>query len=157
MAPITVDEPQGPVPVARLVYRDEAPRAGQRPDRPPAPLPANALPARIDFRAAARPELVLGSPAIDRPLFSVRRGRPIVLALANRTEAPYVVHLQAHPVRLLDRLDDGWKPFWLDTVVVGAGQTERVAFVAEAVGRWGIDVSPLTAEGEPAAVVFDVT
>jgi FtsP/CotA-like multicopper oxidase with cupredoxin domain len=80
----------------------------------------------------------------------------VVLALTNRTEAPCVVHLQAHPMRLLDRLDDGWKPFWLDTLVVAAGQTERVAFVAETVGRWGIDVTPLTSSADPSTLFFEV-
>ena len=38
--------------------------------------------------------------------------------------------------RLLDRLDDGWKPYWLDTLAVEPGQTQRVAFAAEYTGRW---------------------
>lgn len=155
IAPVMLDDRQGPQPVARLVYRDEPPRP-PRADGPPAPLPPNALPARIDFRSAARPELVLGAVAADRPAFSVRRGRAVVLALTNRTEAPNVVHLQAHPARLLDRLDDGWKPFWLDTLVVAAGQTERVAFAAETVGRWGIDVTPLASGADPSTLFFEV-
>jgi hypothetical protein len=40
---------------------------------------------------------------------------------------------------LLDRLDDGWKPFWLDTVAIEAGQTHRIAFLAEYAGRWLIE------------------
>ena len=50
-----------------------------------------------------------------------------------------VFHLHGHPFRLLDRLDDGWKPFWLDTLVVGPQQTERIAFAAEQPGRWLIE------------------
>ena len=41
-----------------------------------------------------------------------------------------------HHFRLLDRLDDGWKPFWLDTLVVDAQQTQRIAFLAETPGSW---------------------
>ncbi len=47
-------------------------------------------------------------------LFSVARGRTVMLALDNRTEFPHAMHLHGHHFRLLDRLDDGWKPFWLD-------------------------------------------
>ncbi|MBN8957590.1 MAG: multicopper oxidase domain-containing protein, partial [Rhizobiales bacterium] len=35
-----------------------------------------------------------------------------------------------------DSLDDGWKPFWLDTVLVAPEQTVRIAFVAENPGKW---------------------
>ena len=45
-------------------------------------------------------------------------------------------HLHGHHFRLLDRLDDGWKPFWLDTLAIEAGQTQRIAFAAEYAGRW---------------------
>jgi hypothetical protein len=34
-------------------------------------------------------------------------------------------------MRLLDRLDDGWKPYWLDTLTIPARQTDRVAFLAD--------------------------
>ena len=69
------------------------------------------------------------------PAFSAKRGRMVVLSLINRATSTSVFHLHGHHVRLLDRLDDGWKPFWLDTVAVDAGQTQRVAFAAEHAGR----------------------
>ena len=50
--------------------------------------------------------------------------------------SPTVFHLHGHHFRLLDRLDDGWKPFWLDTLAIEAGQTQRIAFSAEYAGRW---------------------
>jgi FtsP/CotA-like multicopper oxidase with cupredoxin domain len=59
-----------------------------------------------------------------------------VLALTNRASTPTVFHLHGHHFRLLDRLDDGWKPFWLDTLAVDSGQTQRIAFAAEYPGRW---------------------
>jgi FtsP/CotA-like multicopper oxidase with cupredoxin domain len=70
------------------------------------------------------------------PLFSVKRGRAVVLALANRTAFPHAMHVHGHHFRLLDNLDDGWKPFWLDTVVVMPEQTARIAFVADNPGKW---------------------
>ena len=54
-----------------------------------------------------------------------------MLALTNRGDLPVVFHLHGHHFRLLDRLDDGWKPFWLDTLAIDSGQTERIAFAAE--------------------------
>ena len=60
----------------------------------------------------------------------------MVLALTNRGDIPTVFHLHGHHFRLLDRLDDGWKPFWLDTLAIDSGQTQRIAFAAEHAGRW---------------------
>jgi FtsP/CotA-like multicopper oxidase with cupredoxin domain len=91
--------------------------------------------------------LTLGAPQPDwvaptafsasaRPAFQAKAGRTVVLALANRGDMAAVFHLHGHHFRLLDRLDDGWKPFWLDTLAIGAGQTQRIAFSAEHTGRW---------------------
>src|SRR4029453_2068424 len=108
-----------------------------RPD--PLPLPANPLPARIDLKTSLKVELALGSAkpldAAGPPLFTVRRGRAVTLALRHPTGHPHAVPLHGHHFRLLDRLDDGWKPFWLDTLVVGE-QVERIAFVADNPGKW---------------------
>jgi FtsP/CotA-like multicopper oxidase with cupredoxin domain len=60
----------------------------------------------------------------------------VVLAIANRGQTASVLHLHGHHFRLLDRLDDGWKPYWLDTLAVEPGQTQRIAFAAELAGRW---------------------
>jgi FtsP/CotA-like multicopper oxidase with cupredoxin domain len=43
--------------------------------------------------------------------------------------------LHGHHFRLLDRLD-GWKPYWLDTLVVAGRQTARIAFAADNPGRF---------------------
>ena len=58
----------------------------------------------------------------------------MVLALTNRAAIATVFHLHGHHFRLLDRLDDGWKPFWLDTLAIEPGQTQRIAFLAEYAG-----------------------
>ena len=135
-------------PIARLVYSGEAPvRAKPLPAAPA--LPSNGLPSKLDLKNAVRIDLALnssGSPpdwiaptnftATLAPAFQARRGRTVVLALTNRDEIPTVFHLHGHHFRLLDRLDDGWKPFWLDTLVVDPGQTQRIAFAAEHVGHW---------------------
>ncbi|WP_375412819.1 multicopper oxidase family protein [uncultured Bradyrhizobium sp.] len=138
-------------PIGRLVYSAAAPlRTGPLP--PAAPLPSNGLPAQLDLRNALRVDLILGgtgSPADWRmpvnfsvastPAFRAKPGRTVVLALTSGADSPTVFHLHGHHFRLLDRLDDGWKPFWLDTLVIAAGQTQRIAFAAETAGRWLIE------------------
>jgi len=137
-APILAGEGNG-VPVARLVYgTGKRPPAGAVRPEPPQ-LPPSPLPARIDLRTALRQELDLAklsplNPA-GPPLFTVRRGRAVALALRNGGGTPQAVHLHGHSFRHLDRLDDGWKPYWLDTMVIGGG-TERIAFVADNPGKW---------------------
>ena len=108
---------------------------------PPAPpLPSNGLPARIDLKNARRFEIPLAE--VD-PLgffsgkpraFRATLGRPVVLTLTNSASVAHVFHLHGHHFRLLDRLDDGWKPFWLDTLAIEPGQTQRIAFLAEHAG-----------------------
>lgn len=142
--------------LARLVYEagapvTPAPRAGI------APLPANPLPARMDFRGAQRAELALDGKSSDMPLLSVKRGRTVMLALANKSPLPHAVHIHGHSVRLLDKLDDGWKPFWLDTILVLPQQTARIAFVADNPGKWLIDALPLEGQGPRTVALFEVS
>jgi FtsP/CotA-like multicopper oxidase with cupredoxin domain len=136
-------------PIGRLVYSAEAPaRDAPLPAAPP--LPPNGPPTPIELRNSTRLDLTLGgrSPewtapaAFSRagaPAFRAKTGRTVVLALTNRATIPTVFHLHGHHFRLLDRLDDGWKPFWLDTLAIDVGQTQRIAFAAEHVGRWLIE------------------
>ena len=136
-------------PIARLVTSGEpAVRAAPLPAA--APLPSNGLPARMDLKSALRVELTLGGVPNDwvtptnfaataAPAFRARAGRIIVLALTNRAAIATVFHLHGHHFRLLDRLDDGWKPFWLDTLAIDPGQTQRVAFAAEFAGHWLVE------------------
>jgi FtsP/CotA-like multicopper oxidase with cupredoxin domain len=132
--------------IARLIASNEPPlRDAPLPAAPP--LPSNGLPAQLDLKNALRIDLTLGGPqtgwvtpanfaASAAPAFRARAGRTVVLALTNRADAPEIFHLHGHHFRLLDRLDDGWKPFWLDTLAIESGQTLRVAFAAEYAGRW---------------------
>lgn len=137
-------------PLGRLVVSGDPLR--DRPLPPAMPLPSNGLPAQLDLKSAQRVDLAIGgapsakpgwvTPAdltASAPAFRTRSGRVVVLAIANRDKTPAVFHLHGHHFRLLDRLDDGWKPFWLDTLAIEAGQTQRIAFAAEYPGRWGIE------------------
>jgi FtsP/CotA-like multicopper oxidase with cupredoxin domain len=136
-------------PIGRLVVSNEPPI---RPSRlPPAlPLPSNGLPAQLELKGASRFDLSLGGPQSDwvppanfaataPPAFRAKTGRTVVLALTNRAAIAIAFHLHGHHFRLLDRLDDGWKPFWLDTLAIEPGQTQRIAFAAEYAGRYLIE------------------
>jgi FtsP/CotA-like multicopper oxidase with cupredoxin domain len=133
-------------PIGRLVVSNEPPvRTAPLPPAPP--LPSNGLPSQLDLKNALRSDVTLGGPpaewvtpinfaATATPAFRAKAGRTVVLALTNRAEIATVFHLHGHHFRLLDRLDDGWKPFWLDTLAIEPKQTQRIAFLAEYAGRW---------------------
>jgi FtsP/CotA-like multicopper oxidase with cupredoxin domain len=130
-------------PIAKLAVSSEPPA---RPaPLPPAPaLPSNGLPAQLDLKSALRVDLALqgnewvplGEVVKTSPAFQAKLRRVVVLALSNRAATATVFHLHGHHFRLLDRLDDGWKPFWLDTLAIEPGQTQRIAFLAEYAGRF---------------------
>ena len=138
-------------PIARLVGSKEPPfRAA--PLAPAAPLPSNGLPARLELKGALRIDLPLSGPQAiwvapaafkpsAPPAFRAKAGRIVVLTLKNPAATTTVFHLHGHHFRVLDRLDDGWKPFWLDTLAIEAGQTQLVAFAAEYPGRWLLEAT----------------
>ena len=135
----------GEPPALRVSYGPAPARA--TPLTPPPPLPANPLPERINLAGAVRATLALAAvppPARQRSadapvLFTAEHGRTVVLTLDNRDALAHVVYLGGHHCRVLDRLDDGWKPYWLDTVAVAPGEIVRVAFVAASAGRFRIE------------------
>ncbi len=133
----------------KLVISKEPP-IRPAPLQPAPPLPSNGLPTQLDLKNALRFELDLGGAQADwsppakfaasaAPAFRAKTGRTVVLALTNRASIATVFHLHGHHFRLLDRLDDGWKPFWLDTLAIEPGQTQRIAFLAEYPGRYLIE------------------
>jgi FtsP/CotA-like multicopper oxidase with cupredoxin domain len=146
---ITLHDGSKPTPIGNLVYSSEPPLRAAALPLPP-PLPNSGLPAQLSFESALRVEVPIGALVASQmgwfapdkfvpaagPAFQIKRGRTAVLALVNRATSPMVFRLHGHHFRLLDRLDDGWKPFWLDTLAVDAGQTQRIAFAAEHSGLW---------------------
>ncbi len=117
---------------------------------PPPPLPSNDLPVQLDLKGGLRFDVALGAPdagwtrpasfsASSTPAFRAKTGRTVVLALKNSAPVTTAFHLHGHHFRLLDRLDDGWKPYWLDTLAIEPGQTQRIAFAATYPGSWLIE------------------
>jgi FtsP/CotA-like multicopper oxidase with cupredoxin domain len=153
-AALVAEQDGDDVAVLRLIYGSDG-TARSRPLPAPRLLPANALPARIDMRNALRATMPLEPRAPGR-LFTVKRGRTVVLTLANGTGVPCAVHLHGHHARLLDRFDDGWKPFWLDTILVRPLDQAMVAFVADNPGKWLLHGRPVEGDGHVTAW-FEVT
>jgi FtsP/CotA-like multicopper oxidase with cupredoxin domain len=147
--PILLHDGKEASPIGKIRVSSEPPiRPAPLPPAPP--LPSNGLPERLDLKNATRVDLALGGPQGDwvppakfiataPPAFRVKGDRTVVLALTNRAAIATVFHLHGHHFRLLDRLDDGWKPFWLDTLAIEPGQTQRIAFRAEYPGRYLIE------------------
>ena len=156
IAPILLAGARVEIPLARLVYDSGAPRRPAPPAGLPR-LPPNPLPTHLDLAHALRIDLPIdalprGATQQQSARFRVKRGRTVTLGLANRGAFACAVHVHGHAFRLLDRLDDGWKPFWLATVLVDAGQTARIAFLADNPGKWliecvGIDHPEWLADG----------
>jgi FtsP/CotA-like multicopper oxidase with cupredoxin domain len=125
-----------------------APRAG------PTRLPPNpALPTEIALEAArsfdvaltgggAAPFAVNGVTFADwgpKPLATVARNAPTVFAFANKTAVVQAMRLGGHVARLLHSMDDGWEPYWRDTILIQPGRTLHVAFIANNPGKWPLE------------------
>jgi FtsP/CotA-like multicopper oxidase with cupredoxin domain len=136
-----------------------------QPERPPIrALPPNkALPPEIKLQNAVRKNVLIaggatrgangepvynGDPrtiwtmngaagsASTPPLFTTRRGLPVVIGITNKTGFVQPIHLHGHVFRLLHAMDDGWEPYWLDTFQVPEGKTLHIAFLADNPGKW---------------------
>ena len=90
-------------------------------------------------------------------LFGVKRGTPVSLGFTNTSATHVVMRVHGHCVRQLHLLDDGWDPYWRDAVVVPAGRTVRIAFVADNPGRWRIGGGILPQALGGLAGFFEVT
>ncbi len=153
-------------------------------ERPPvkAPAPNPLLPAEIRLQAARRLDIGLdsipgaagvpacpaGAPTLWRlapqrpvragePLFAVRRGTPVALGFVNRSPVAQVVRVHGHAMRQLHQLDDGWEPYWRDSVIVAPGRTVRVAFVADNPGRWRLGSGVMEHAAAGMAGFFEVS
>ncbi|WP_375314346.1 multicopper oxidase domain-containing protein [Bradyrhizobium sp. A5] len=143
--PILLHDGREARPIGKLTISGEPER--RAPLLPPERLPPNDLPEKLDLRGALRFDVALGAPdagwtrptgfsVASAPAFRAKPGRTVVLTLKNPAPVTSVFHLHGHHFRLLDRLDDGWKPYWLDTLAVEPSQTQRIAFAATSPGRW---------------------
>ena len=149
---IILHDGTGPRTIAQITMTNGAAvRAAPLPS--PTAFPSNGLPERLNLQGALRSDLSLdpkaqwvtpaGFSAATPAAYAVKRGRTVVMAISNPTATPIAFRLHGHHFRLLDRLDDGWKPFWLDTLMLDKGQTQRIAFLAEYPGRWLMEATAI--------------
>lgn len=162
------------VPVLDLTTEGTAQRASALPAV--AALPANPIPDRIDLARAQRVDCVIGggpdgngapkpwtlngSALTDlsktRPLFKAKPGTTVVISFKNQTALPQPMTIHGHHGRLLFVFDDGWDPFWTDTVLVQPGKTARFAFIADNPGQWLIRSAYAGLFDAGVAAVFEV-
>jgi len=99
----------------------------------------------------------IASHGADAPaLFKAKRGQPVTLGFINKTRVDHTVHVHGHALRVLHLLDDGWEPYWRDSVIVPAGGTVRVAFQADNPGKWLIESAILDHAMSGLAAWFEV-
>jgi FtsP/CotA-like multicopper oxidase with cupredoxin domain len=99
----------------------------------------------------------VASNGADAPaLFRVKRGQPVSLGFINRTRIAHTAHVHGHAMRVLHLLDDGWEPYWRDTVIIPPGATVRVAFQTEWRGKWLIESTILDHAMSGLAAWFEV-
>ena len=154
------------------------------PTLPPiAKLPPNPLlPTRIPLERSTRKEIVLDGPHpaptagkpgapiwrwtingagsdgfSGKPLFTVARGGVVTLTFVNKSVVAQQMHIHGHVWRLLHDLDDGWDPYWRDSVLLAPGKSKHVAFVADNPGKWAIGSSMLDRLSSGMATWFAVT
>jgi FtsP/CotA-like multicopper oxidase with cupredoxin domain len=91
------------------------------------------------------------------PAFRVRRGTPVVIGFVNRSRVVQAMRIHGHVMRLLHDLDDGWEPYWRDSVLIEPGKTHHVAFLADNPGKWLIHSAILEHSMTGASTWFEVT
>jgi FtsP/CotA-like multicopper oxidase with cupredoxin domain len=89
------------------------------------------------------------------PMFTVQRGRTVVLEFANRSAFGHAMHVHGHHFRHLT--GSTFAPFWLDTVIVDVDRSERIAFVADNPGKWMIHCHMIEHMAAGMAAWFAVT
>jgi FtsP/CotA-like multicopper oxidase with cupredoxin domain len=91
------------------------------------------------------------------PLFTVKRGRTVVIDFPNRGPFSHAMHVHGHHFRQFEGGGDGFKPYWLDTVIVDGQRTERIAFVADNPGKWMMHCHMIEHMAFGMAAWFEVT
>ncbi len=142
-----VIEPDRPI----WTMTTDGPPADARP--PIMPLPPNpALPTRIALEASKRADLTIdtgpagwtvnGTGGVawpKQPVLRVKQGDAVTLGFINASKALVPLSLYGQAMRLLHPADDGWEPYWRDTLLLPPGSRNHVAFVADQPGRWPIE------------------
>ena len=128
---------------ASVEARSEPPRLAANP-RLPAEIALESA-KRCDFTISgggSAPFAINGATFVDwapKPAYILPRGQPAVFALANKTAVVQALRLWGHVARLLHAMDDGWEPYWRDTILIQPGRSAHIAFVADNPGKWPLE------------------
>jgi FtsP/CotA-like multicopper oxidase with cupredoxin domain len=123
--------------------RSESPRLAANP-RLPAEIALESA-RRCDFAISGggpAPFAINGATFVDwapKPAYVIPRSQPTVFSLANKTAVVQAIRLWGHVARLLHSMDDGWEPYWRDTILIQPGSSAHVAFVADNPGKWPLE------------------
>jgi FtsP/CotA-like multicopper oxidase with cupredoxin domain len=71
-----------------------------------------------------------------QPMFTLERGRTCVINFRNMTVWPHPMHLHGHSFLVLEHDSRQMLGRTLDTVLLGSGESTKVAFVADNPGVW---------------------
>ncbi|WP_345741750.1 multicopper oxidase family protein [Ruegeria faecimaris] len=70
----------------------------------------------------------------DEPFLDARLGSAHQIEFVNETAFPHAMHLHGHHFRII--LDGGTLGPWRDTILIGRGQTRKIALIADNPGDW---------------------
>lgn len=124
-------------------------------------LPPNpALPAMIPLERSKRAEItiattggswslngVVGVNVPPAPVLRVKQGDVVTFGFTNASKALVGLNLYGQAMRILHAKDDGWEPYWRDSVLLPPGIRTHVAFMADKPGQWPIE-SGFSAQAE---------
>ena len=126
---------------------------------PVAALPANpALPLQIPLESSKRADLVIDRQTTDRglawtvngvngtelpkaPVIRVKQGNSVTFGFVNKSTELVPLRVQGQAMRLLHAKDDGWEPYWRESVLLPPGSRTHVAFTADSPGRFLIEAA----------------
>ena len=74
----------------------------------------------------------------DAALFTVARGRTVVLRMVNDSAWPHAMHLHGHHFQVLARTVGVAKPWLHDTILMQPREEMMVGFLADNPGKWMI-------------------
>lgn len=93
----------------------------------------------------------------DKPLFTVKRGRTVIVNMMNETAWPHAMHFHGHHVKVIER---NGKPVadapWRDTELMQRNDQIQVAFPADNPGKWMLHCHMLEHQVAGMATWFEV-
>jgi FtsP/CotA-like multicopper oxidase with cupredoxin domain len=93
----------------------------------------------------------------DPALFSVARGRTVVIEMANDTAWPHAMHVHGHHFRALGRRGASARGWLHDTVLMQPRERMTIAFAADNPGKWMLHCHMLEHQMSGMSSWFEVT